>query len=403
LFTQGLPQQSALVTHDEPGGGGFAVQSLAFKRQRGMPSASLRQQLSGFWLQKEGLGAPFGSQQLFSAEHASVLGLQMLPGSRHAVPLSHRPNSCAALLFAQVTAPFTGGGAPDQPQQSESLRQSSPVGEQPEGGWQTRKPPFAPVGAHTREQHVPPHEGAPPSVVPQIVPFTAHSVAPGAPSTPPQTPSSAPGCLVQLPEQHSVFVAHTSPSWTQNDTPTEQRPLLHSLEQHSPLAVHGLPEVLHVVLSGAHVPPPVPFGAHLPPQHSASFPHAWLSATHCFAEHWPPMHDVVQHSVGTAHAAPGPLQVVMGAVQTFCVQLAEQHSPLVPQPCPSGLQSGASAREPSTTASMKPPPAASSRPPSDPSRTDPSLPQAENAWIAPMPSTTVRTAAQGALPHGDSP
>ncbi len=51
LFTQGLPQQSALVAQLAPGAGGFAVQSFALRRQRGMPSASLRQQLSGLLLQ----------------------------------------------------------------------------------------------------------------------------------------------------------------------------------------------------------------------------------------------------------------------------------------------------------------------------------------------------------------
>lgn len=51
LFTQGWPQQSALVAHAVPGGGGAAVQSTGLMRQRGMPSASLRQQLSGLLLQ----------------------------------------------------------------------------------------------------------------------------------------------------------------------------------------------------------------------------------------------------------------------------------------------------------------------------------------------------------------
>lgn len=133
LFTQGLPQQSALVAHEVPAGTG-AVQSFALRRQRGMPSASLRQQLSGFELQKLAVGAPFGAQQLFSALHDEVLGLQMLPGSRQAMPLSQRPNSCVGEPFAQTTGPLTGSGAPDHPQQSLSLRHISPVGEQPDGG-----------------------------------------------------------------------------------------------------------------------------------------------------------------------------------------------------------------------------------------------------------------------------
>jgi hypothetical protein len=53
LFTQGLPQQSALVTQLSPGFGIFAgsVQLFALSRQRGIPRASNRQQLSGFELQ----------------------------------------------------------------------------------------------------------------------------------------------------------------------------------------------------------------------------------------------------------------------------------------------------------------------------------------------------------------
>jgi hypothetical protein len=53
LLTQGLPQQSALVTQLSPAFGILvgSSQSLAFRRQRGIPSASLRQQLSGLLLQ----------------------------------------------------------------------------------------------------------------------------------------------------------------------------------------------------------------------------------------------------------------------------------------------------------------------------------------------------------------
>jgi hypothetical protein len=52
LFTQGLPQQSALVAHDVPAGMGVAgLHVFALRRQRGIPSASFRQQLSGLLLQ----------------------------------------------------------------------------------------------------------------------------------------------------------------------------------------------------------------------------------------------------------------------------------------------------------------------------------------------------------------
>ena len=94
-----------------------------------------------------------GSQQLFSALHdAKPPALQMLPGSRHAPPLSQRPSACEGDDFEHVTAPFTGGGAPDHPQQSLSVRHTSPVGLQPDGGSHTSRPPFAPNGPQEREQ-----------------------------------------------------------------------------------------------------------------------------------------------------------------------------------------------------------------------------------------------------------
>jgi hypothetical protein len=52
----------------------------------------------------------------------------MLPGSRQAPPLSQRPISWVGSAFAHETGPFFGSGEPDQPQQSLSTRQISPVG-----------------------------------------------------------------------------------------------------------------------------------------------------------------------------------------------------------------------------------------------------------------------------------
>jgi len=127
LLTQGFPQQSALVAQVAPAAGG-AVQSTGLMRQRGIPSASLLQHFSEFELQKL-LPSPTGSQQLFSALHESPPpGLQMLPGSRQEPPLSQRPNSAVLDAFEHVTKPDFGSGEPDQPQQSLSARQTSPVG-----------------------------------------------------------------------------------------------------------------------------------------------------------------------------------------------------------------------------------------------------------------------------------
>lgn len=61
---------------------------------------------------------------------------------------------------------------------------------------------------------------------------------------------------------------------------------------------HALPVVLHVVLSGVHLPP-----SHFPPQHCSFEVQASLSEVHCVAAHLPPIHARVQHSVGTVHAA----------------------------------------------------------------------------------------------------
>lgn len=94
----------------------------------------------------------------------------------------------------------------------------------------------------------------PAAIAPQTVPFTAHWVAPGAETVAPQTPSVTPAGLLQLPPQQSALVAHASPAWTQNEMPAEQSDPLHRPEQQSALFAHGLPDVLHVVESGAHTP-----------------------------------------------------------------------------------------------------------------------------------------------------
>jgi hypothetical protein len=118
-----LPQQSALDTHDVPAGMGVAQLSvMAFNVQRGMPSASFLQQFAGSSLHQLELGAPFGSQQSFDAEHDPELGLQMMPGELHPLPLSHRPNWSVGAAFEQVT-PRLSLGSPDggdvaDPQQS---------------------------------------------------------------------------------------------------------------------------------------------------------------------------------------------------------------------------------------------------------------------------------------------
>jgi hypothetical protein len=77
-----------------------------------------------------------------------------------------------------------------------------------------------------------------------------------------------------------------------------QRPWEQYCEQHSVPAVHGLPAVLQVTLSGAHVP-----FVHCPPQHSAPAVHGLPSAAQAVALHFPLMQLPLQQSVPAAHVA----------------------------------------------------------------------------------------------------
>ena len=138
----GLPQQSADDAHRVPIGG-LTEQSPRYSiRQRGMPSASGLQQFSGLLLQ-----LPEGwfnvSQQLLPELHEFVPPtLQIMPGSLHELPACpQRPYSSVTFVLLQtVGCPSFGSGDPAQPQQSLSARQSSAIGWQPDGFWQTLKP-----------------------------------------------------------------------------------------------------------------------------------------------------------------------------------------------------------------------------------------------------------------------
>jgi hypothetical protein len=261
---------------------------------------------------------PFGRQQLFSTEQADVLGLQSRPGSSQARPWSQRPNSWLGDDFEQWTSFVDVGtlfsaGEPDQPQQSLSARQISPRGPHPEGGWQTRKPGAAPLGAQIFEQHVPPHSGTVLLVVPQTVPFTEQLPTPGAVTVSPQVPSVP------------------APSWTQYEIPLEQKPPVHTFEQQSPPPPHGLPAVLHVLLSGVHFFPP-PLSTHSPPQHCSFVVHAWVSAVHCATLHLPPTQEFVQHSVPATQLSFAALQVLGGPTQIMApLTVAQFRTPLTPQ------------------------------------------------------------------------
>jgi hypothetical protein len=111
------------------------------------------------------------------------------------------------------------------------------------------------------------------------------------------TPRAAPGALLQTPPQQSTSRAHASPSCLQNDG-LAHRPPEQYCEQHSVAAVHGLPAVLQVTLSGAHVP-----FVHCPPQHSPLTVHGLPSCVHVVALHFPLMQLPLQQSVPAAHVA----------------------------------------------------------------------------------------------------
>ena len=285
--THASPQQSALDAQGCP----WVVPASGHTPvivQRGMPRLSC-------W-QSQGCVCTVPAQQRSVALHDVVASLQIAPAGEHLFPLSQRPTGSLAFAFEQCTslaAPPVG--VPGAPQQSLSIRQSSPVGRHPVGGSQMKTPVGA-YGAHARLQQLPPHAGRPPSPTvpasdnapPHASPSTVHIVAPGAEGTL-HTPIVIPVPLVQMPPQHSLFVEQMSPVCVQNDDWLEQRPFVQRLEQQFAFDVHALPDVEHPPLSGVHVPPASapPLPPHRPPQQLAFDVHAWLSEMQSVAPHLP--------------------------------------------------------------------------------------------------------------------
>jgi hypothetical protein len=113
-----------------------------------------------------------------------------------------------------------------------------------------------------------------------------------------QVPSVAPLAMLQRPPQHSTAVRHVSPTCRQKDGAGEQTPSTQYFEQQSVATSHGLPDVRHASLSGAHDP-----FVHVPPQHSSFAEHSSPSATHWPSEHSPPMHENEQQSGPVSHSA----------------------------------------------------------------------------------------------------
>jgi hypothetical protein len=91
----------------------------------------------------------------------------------------------------------------------------------------------------------------------------------------------------------------------QNDAAMEQVPDAQSDEQHSELAAHVLPAVLHDVLSALQVPP-----VHEPPQHCPFVVHAWPSDVQVVAVQAPATQESEQQSTELEHAAPDLMQLI---------------------------------------------------------------------------------------------
>lgn len=368
-------QQSALDAHAVPAGGGFAAQSTpVVARQRGIPRLSCTQFVFTCCTVPE--------QQRSVAWQENAERRQIEPAGLHLLPWSHRPTIAPAALL-QVVFVSEPSGRPAEPQQSLSCWQSSPVGWQPLGGWQMFTP-VAAYGSHERLQH-----GfvlhAPPG--PHTVPAVVQPPAPAAAATP-HVPSVAPAVFVQTPPQQSRSPEHASPFCVQNDASAAQIPLWQSDEQQSPLPAHGLPDVLHVVLSGVHVPP----APHLPPQHWPSAVHAALSAAHCLSEHVPPVHEKVQHWSFVVHADAGAPHLPRGVPHSFVAgsQLPVQQSALVVHAAAACLHEGLTRGSPSlaTPPSFAAPPA-----PSVPE----SLPHPVKTTVASTVGTTTARAASESL------
>jgi hypothetical protein len=159
------------------------------------------------------------------------------------------------------------------------------------------------------------------------------------PSTaqPVETVAQVPGLVAVAPEhtppQHWLSALQMSPGCVQYDTceGLAQWPARHAPLQHSPLPAQVLPAVLHVVLSGVHVPLP-----HLPEQQLSVAPQGWLSEMQAPAEHVPPAQLNPQQSPLAVQVEP--VARHCGASHTLLAHEPEQHSPLDAQLAPPAVQ-----------------------------------------------------------------
>lgn len=153
---------------------------------------------------------------------------------------------------------------------------------------------------------------------------------------------------MQMPPQQSSLLPHVSPFCPQYEGAAHE-PLWQSCEQQSAFTLHALLIDLHppAVGSGAHVPPPIAFGAQEPPQQSVFAAHALLSCTQARLLQVPPAQEPVQQSRPERQATPGSLQPEIGAPHVLLTlsQFALQQSLLVAHMSPEAWQVPPSARD----------------------------------------------------------
>lgn len=113
-----------------------------------------------------------------------------------------------------------------------------------------------------------------------------------------------PALMLQTPPQQSDGDAQVSPFCWQNEGEAHWPLDGQNPEQQLEPAEHGLPLVLHDVLSGVQVPDP-----HSPLQHCAFPEQPAPSAVHAGKAHAPPVHVLLQQSEGFEHAPPRLRQV----------------------------------------------------------------------------------------------
>jgi hypothetical protein len=134
--------------------------------------------------------------------------------------------------------------------------------------------------------------------------------------------------MVHTPVQQLAADVQASPCCRQKDDALH-RPLKQSPEQQSALEAQVLLRVLHIVLSGVHIPP-----VHVPLQHAAFDVHALRSEVQAGRLQTPPVHVPVQQSLGCVQAPPTWRQAVPLELVLVLPELVLMWELVVPPPAP---------------------------------------------------------------------